>query len=76
MCVCVGKKWHQRRKVLTPAFHFKILDQFVETFDRQSRIFAGVLSKYKATEKVNLYPIVTLYALDVICGMYTRLYFG
>lgn len=68
--LCIGKKWHQRRKALTPAFHFKILEQFVEIFNRQSDVFVQVLSKYKPVDKIELYPIVTLYALDVVCGKF------
>lgn len=64
-----GQKWFQRRKILTPAFHFKILEQFVEIFDRQSDTMVETLAKFSGTgQKCEMYPIGTLYALDVICG--------
>lgn len=55
------------QKILTPAFHFKILEEYVKIFDRQSSIFVDVLSKYKTTDKVELFPLVGLCTLDVIC---------
>lgn len=66
LLISTGQKWHSRRKVLTPAFHFQILEQFVEVFDKQSRIFVNNLSKFKDRE-VDVFPFITLCALDIIC---------
>lgn len=62
-----GSKWLTRRKILTPAFHFKILEQFVEIFDSQSRTFVETLAKYDEKDEIEMFPLVTLCALDVIC---------
>lgn len=63
-----GQKWINRRKVLTSAFHFKILDDFVETFDKQSSILVEKLKKFEGREPFNIFPITALCALDIICG--------
>lgn len=64
-----GKKWHSRRKIITPTFHFKILEEFVDIFDRQSAVMVEKLSS-KADGKtvVDIFPIVCLTALDIITG--------
>jgi cytochrome P450 family 4 len=61
-----GQKWFTRRKVITPTFHFKILEQFVDIFDEHSKIFVSKLAKFKV--QVDIFPLVALAALDVICG--------
>lgn len=54
--------------MITPAFHFNILDKFVEVFDRLGNTVVDKLNKYDATDDVDFYPIAVLYALDVMCG--------
>lgn len=63
----LGAKWFQRRKILTPAFHFKILEYYVEIFNRQSCLFVETLSKYKKTDKVDMFSLIGMCTLDVIC---------
>ncbi|XP_055605540.1 cytochrome P450 4d1-like [Uranotaenia lowii] len=61
-------KWHARRKAITPAFHFSILEQFVEVFDRNAAELVDVLDKYATSgETFDVFPYVLLYTLDVIC---------
>lgn len=62
-----GKKWHKRRKIITPAFHFSILEQFTEIFDQQSRIMASRLWKLCDGCTVDIHPFVSQMALDVVC---------
>lgn len=63
-----GNKWASRRKIITPTFHFKILEQFVEIFDRQGNILIDKLQGHKNSEAFDIFPIITLCALDIICG--------
>ncbi|XP_059619150.1 probable cytochrome P450 4s3 [Phlebotomus argentipes] len=62
-----GSKWQKNRKLLTPAFHFNILKQFQVVMDDCSDILIKKLSKVATDKPVDIYPFITLYALDVIC---------
>ncbi|XP_035776557.1 cytochrome P450 4c3-like [Anopheles albimanus] len=63
-----GRKWHPRRKILTPAFHFKILDDFVDIFQEQSAVLVKRLEAELGNDAgFNCFPYVTLCALDVVC---------
>lgn len=66
LLISTGQKWFMRRKVLTPAFHFQILEQFVDVFDKHSRIFVKNMEKFQGQE-FDIFPFVALCALDVIC---------
>ncbi|XP_070493279.1 cytochrome P450 4d1-like [Chironomus tepperi] len=61
-----GKKWFQRRKLITPGFHFQILEKFVDIMNEHSKVFIKQLEKYDG-KFVDIFPLVNLYALDTIC---------
>lgn len=63
-----GEKWRSRRRLFTPAFHFRILDDFMGTINAQSFILATKLGKLsRAGEKFDFLPVVTMCTLDIIC---------
>ncbi|XP_066255301.1 cytochrome P450 4d2-like [Euwallacea similis] len=63
-----GTKWKKRRRIITPAFHFSILDQFVQIFDKDTDILVDKLQRPAADKAtVNIYEYVNLCALDSIC---------
>lgn len=62
-----GKKWHSRRKLLTPTFHFRILEQFVDVFNQKGSILEAKLGELVGRGAVDVRPYISRHALDVIC---------
>ncbi|XP_042857603.1 cytochrome P450 4C1-like isoform X2 [Penaeus japonicus] len=62
-----GTKWHSRRKLLTTAFHFRILEDFVDIFNHQSGKMVKKLREKANGKPFNIFPYITLCALDIIC---------
>ncbi|KAL7306904.1 hypothetical protein TKK_0001063 [Trichogramma kaykai] len=62
-----GPKWHSRRKILTPTFHFNILDDFVQVFGEQTEILVKKLISRIDEPRFNVFPLITLCTLDIIC---------
>lgn len=75
-----GRKWHSNRKLLTPAFHFTILESFVPVMARNAKILVDNLEKMAKENKDgvvdDLSRPILLCALDVICetAMGRRIY--
>jgi cytochrome P450 len=70
-----GMKWKAHRKMLTPSFHFKILEQFVEVFNRNGDILVRQLSSHVDGPEFDITFYIILCTLDVICGeLSLRLY--
>ncbi|XP_059056285.1 cytochrome P450 4C1-like [Achroia grisella] len=61
-----GSKWQQRRKILTPAFHFDILRQFHVVMEENSKRLTDTLAD-TSEEIFNIKPVITDYTLNTIC---------
>ncbi|KAG7266406.1 hypothetical protein CRUP_010722 [Coryphaenoides rupestris] len=62
-----GNKWRQRRKMLTPTFHFSILTEFLEVMNEQADVLVEKLGRQAGAGPFNCFNHVTLCALDIIC---------
>ncbi|XP_029157494.1 cytochrome P450 4C1-like [Nylanderia fulva] len=62
-----GTKWQTRRKLLTPAFHFKILNQFVEILIKEGDFMAQCLKDIGGTVVKDLVPFTSEHTLNAIC---------
>ncbi|XP_070385216.1 cytochrome P450 4c3-like [Dermacentor albipictus] len=61
-----GSKWKSRRKMLTPAFHFRILEDFLPIMNEQGEIFAQAL-QHQTHGVIDITKFVTACTLDIIC---------
>ncbi|XP_076815326.1 cytochrome P450 4V2-like [Clavelina lepadiformis] len=63
-----GEKWKQRRRLITPSFHFDILQDFLDVMNEQTQtMISKVDEKFKSGQKVDINKVVTMCALDIIC---------
>ncbi|KAH8300305.1 hypothetical protein KR044_012638 [Drosophila immigrans] len=66
-----GQHWHIRRKLLTPAFHFKILEQFLDVFKQESvkviNMLQNMLDASDGPCLINLNDIIPRFTLNSIC---------
>lgn len=64
-----GSKWQQRRKILTPAFHFTILQDFVDVFNRETGVLIKNLKALCDQPYIDVMEPITEYTLNSIGGM-------
>ncbi|ETN65988.1 cytochrome P450 [Anopheles darlingi] len=63
-----GERWFQHRKLITPTFHFNILDGFCDVFEENAQEMVRHLEPHANTgTPVNVYPFIASAALDIIC---------
>lgn len=63
-----GDKWRVRRKILTPAFHFQILNKYLDITSEQSQKMIDTLRE-KDTEIIeDIVPMCSTFTLNIICG--------
>uniref|UniRef100_A0A0R3RLW7 Cytochrome P450 n=1 Tax=Elaeophora elaphi TaxID=1147741 RepID=A0A0R3RLW7_9BILA len=61
------KKWRTRRKLLTPTFHYGILKDFVDVYNKHGRTLLRKLHALCGDQYNDIYHIISLCTLDVIC---------
>nr|WCC58137.1 cytochrome P450 [Pharsalia antennata] len=61
-----GSKWQTRRKILTPAFHFSILQQFISVFTTETDNLVKELRKMCHQPYINVVPHISQFTLSAI----------
>ncbi|XP_055540137.1 cytochrome P450 4d1-like [Wyeomyia smithii] len=67
LLISTGEKWFQRRKIITPTFHFQMLECFLDVFNREADLLVSKLRGKVGKDEFDIYEHITLYALDSIC---------
>lgn len=63
-----GTKWNHRRRILTPTFHFNILNGFHQTFVEECELLLDTLdSDVNCGRTTALQPIMSRFTLSTIC---------
>ncbi|KAJ3642887.1 hypothetical protein Zmor_025636 [Zophobas morio] len=72
-----GQKWQSRRRILTPAFHFNILQEFILVFNEETEKLVQELKKECKKSYINITPHITQFTLKTITetAMGTKLKF-
>ncbi|XP_014484841.1 PREDICTED: cytochrome P450 4C1-like isoform X2 [Dinoponera quadriceps] len=67
LLISKGMKWQKRRKILTPAFHFSILKQFVEILIEEGNRAAESLKNTEESVIDDLLHFTSHHTLNAIC---------
>lgn len=61
--------WKFHRRMLTPCFgRLSLLKNFINVFDTFGNILIEKLEKKVNNENIDIFPLIKMYSLDVICG--------
>lgn len=64
-----GEKWKERRKLITPTFHFNMLKTYLNIFNNESKIMVKNIENFASNkEEVDVINYSKKLTLDIICG--------
>ncbi|CAK1601225.1 unnamed protein product [Parnassius mnemosyne] len=62
-----GEKWHQRRKLLTKAFHFDFLKTYVPIFNKQTEHLLSKIQCEVGNDQTEILPLISKTTLKIMC---------
>ncbi|KAI7815711.1 cytochrome p450 [Rhyzopertha dominica] len=62
-----GKKWKKQRRMITPSFHFNILQDFIPVFNSCSNKLVSKLEAELGRNSFDTYTYIPACTLDIIC---------
>lgn len=61
--------WKYHRRILTPCFgRLSLLKSFINAFDSFGNILIEKFEKETNNKNIDIFPLVKMYSLDVMCG--------
>ncbi|XP_075215298.1 cytochrome P450 4c21-like isoform X2 [Lycorma delicatula] len=66
LLISTGSKWHHRRKLLTPTFHFKILEDCMSVFNKNAQLLTEELLEMN-DKIITIEPFISKCTLFIIC---------
>lgn len=73
LLLSTNQKWFGRRRVITPTFHFKILEQFFEVFIKHNQKLMTQISEKANGQLFDIFPMVTASVMNALCGKQIKL---
>lgn len=67
ICFILGEKWQNRRKILTPAFHFNVLQKYYPIVAENNLRLLEYLKKTDG-KTFDIHPVMSEFTLHTICG--------
>lgn len=67
----IGDKWFHDRRLITPSFHFNILENFVDVMSEKSQILNERIKNHilsKPNEPLEFFKYANDCTMDIICG--------
>jgi len=65
----LGAEWQSQRKMLTPTFHFNILQRFVPILIEEGENMTKSLKNTQSTVVKDLLSFISKHTLNAVCGL-------